>query len=110
MVGKMALFALNGERGQFYKTLTKKRVKDLQLICGLVYCYLCSYRIEINGTSQPQIEDHDSTSSSRISTTWTGLTPGQAYTFTVICQLPMNEDCEGVPPTFTASTVPCSGT
>ena len=84
--------------------------RDLELINRkLTFYCVCSYRIEISDTFQPQIEDHDSTTSLRISTTWTGLTPGQTYTFTVICQLPMDEDCEGIPPTFAASTLPCTG-
>ena len=96
-------------RGQF-TNLSPKSGRDLDLTyCNLSFYYVSSYRIEISDNFQPQIENHDGITSSRINTTWTGLIPGQTYTFTVTCQLPMTEDCEGIPPTFTASTLPCTG-
>ena len=66
-----------------------------------------SYIITRGGASSPKTVNHtNDVGSSRISTTWDGLVPGETYTFTVTCQL-QGEDCEGDPVTFTAST--CCG-
>ena len=46
-------------------------------------------------------------STERIKISWTGLKPGQTYTFTVKCDI-QGEDCQGDPVTFTATTTSCS--
>ena len=62
----------------------------------------------MSGGIPQQTISHSDSSSSRISTTWSGLTPGVTYTFTVTCKL-HGEDCEGDPVTFTVTTKLCSG-
>ena len=69
---------------------------------------LFSYIITINAAWRQQTVSHNGSSSSRISTTWSGLSPGVTYTFTVTCQL-QGENCEGDPVTFTATTRLCPG-
>ena len=65
------------------------------------------YIITRDGGSYPQTVSHDTNpNSNRITTTWSGLSPGVVYTFTVQCKI-QGEDCQGDPSKFTASTTPC---
>ena len=65
----------------------------------------CTFRYEVTKTGGvQQVVRHDNNpSSNRITITWSGLSPGVIYTFTVQCKI-QGEDCQGDPLTFTAST------
>ena len=66
--------------------------------------YFVNYRYSVqrSGSSKSQVINHDS-DSTRVVTTWTGLSPQQSYTFTIICKI-QGEQCPGISPTFTVST------
>ena len=62
------------------------------------------YIITRNGEITPQTVSHDTNpDSNRVTTTWSGLSPGVTYTFTVQCKI-QGVDCQGDPLTFTART------
>ena len=60
------------------------------------------YSVQRSGSSKSQVINHDS-GSNRVVTTWTGLSPQQSYTFTIIYKI-QGEQYPGTLPTFTVST------
>ena len=71
------------------------------MFVAMLYAYY-RYLVRLRDSSQSQVINHDS-DSTRVVTTWTGLSPQQSYTFTIICKI-QGEQCPGTPPTFTVST------
>ena len=70
----------------------------------MVQVYILYYRYSVgcSDSSESRVINHDS-GSTRVVTTWTGLSPQQSYTFTIICKI-QGEQCPGISPTFTVST------
>ena len=74
-----------------------------------MHYFAIRYSVMRTGLDEPQVANHTTDpDSTRIVTTWTGLNPGETYTFTVICKI-QGENCPGTPPTFTAKTATCTG-
>ena len=91
----------------WYQKLILIPVFRFSVTSNIFYIYVFSYTIVRTGDNSEQTVNHaDYSSSSRISTTWNDLNPGETYTFTVACKL-QGADCEGGPVTFTARS--CSG-
>ena len=68
----------------------------------------CIFRYEVNRTDRAQqvVSHNTNPSSNRVITTWSGLSPCTAYTFTVQCRI-QGEECRGESLTFYAATL-CS--
>ena len=61
------------------------------------------YEVTRTGGVQQTVSHSNNQSSSRISTTWDGLSLCTTYTLMVKCKI-QGEDCQGDPLTFTANT------
>ena len=73
----------------------------------LLFLYF-TFRYAVTRTDgvQQVVNHNTNPSTNRITTTWNGLSPCRAYTFTVQCKI-QGEDCQGESLTFYAATL-CS--